>query len=62
MIVEALRHQFESQSVSRSTGLLQFRSLVLKPNFDLGFVEVQLGCECVTPVLVQVLVGGELSL
>lgn len=42
MIIKTLRHELEGQRVLLPWRLLDFRPLVLEPDFDLGFVQTEL--------------------
>lgn len=41
MVVKTLCHQLSGQTVLESSGLLDFGSLVLEPDFDLGFTQCE---------------------
>lgn len=62
MVVQSLRHQLQRQSVLEAAGLFDLGPLVLKPDFDLGLVEVELLGQRLPPLLRDVAVHLELRL
>ena len=62
VVVESLRHQLSAQWVLIPGGLLYFGPFVLKPDFNLGFVQSEFSGQTLPPLLGQVSVGLELRL
>jgi hypothetical protein len=62
MIVESLSHQLKGQRVFLAGGFFDFSTFVLEPNFDLGFVEAQLGAELLPSFFGEVTVFVEFVL
>ena len=62
MVIKSLRHQLSAQRVLIPGGLLYFCPFVLKPDFNLGFVQSKFSGQTLPPLLGQVSVGLELRL
>lgn len=62
MVVQSLRHQLQRQPVLEAAGLFDLGPLVLKPDFDLGLVEVELLGQRLPPLLRDVTVHLEFCL
>ena len=62
VVIESLRHQLSAQWVLIPGGLLYFGPFVLKPDFNLGFVQSEFSGQTLSPLLGQVSVGLELRL
>lgn len=60
VVVQSLRHQMQRQRVFIPGCLLDFRTLVLKPDFDLRLVETEVPGQALPPLLGQVAVVLEL--
>ena len=59
VVVESLGHELQGQWVLVPGGFLDLGPLVLEPDFDLIFVELQLVGQLLAPLLVEVAVLGE---
>lgn len=60
VVVQSLRHQMQRQRVFIPGCLLDFGTLVLKPDFDLRLVETEVPGQALPPLLGQVAVVLEL--
>lgn len=62
MIVQSLGHQLQSQWIFVASGLFDFGTFVLEPDFDLGLVQSQLTAELLASPFSKVSVFGKLVL
>lgn len=60
VVVQSLRHEMQRQRVFIPGGLLDFGTLVLKPDFDLRLVETEVPGQALPPLFGQVAVVLEL--
>lgn len=62
VVVQSLRHQVYCQTVLGAAGFFDFGPLILKPDFDLRFIEAQFLRQTLASLLCQVAVVLELGL